>query len=667
MRKSLFLGSVCVLVLPQAANRAMGSVTFNFTYLDPAGSGFNHATLGGARKAALESVANNVIGAQLNYTQSVNITVNASTTGQGYLATAGSGLNYALPSDGFVDFNLAYKIKTGIDRNGASADGTMTWNFDVDYQLGPGDPGDDQYDFRSVALHELSHALGFASNINSTGHGFNGSGGNPAYGELFETYDQFLENTASAKLIDPSTKKFNTSASLSDLTTAVFFNGPNARAANVGNRVQLATPTPFSSGTSLSHLNDDNDVMASGIGNSDTRRYWTAADYGIFKDLGYSMIVNMPSLDWDSNGGVAGLGGSGSWTTDSGTLPQNARFWTPNAGANFNGWINGTKAHFAGSPGFVDIASTVIASTLIFDVNGYVIRSGSANGTLGLIAPIDGASSTPTIQVTTGDLTATINASIYGTAGLTKTGAGRLTLNGTNTYTGPTTVSAGTLALGRTNLFTSLTVAASSTVIVNLGGDKVLSTRSLVVDPTGRIDLNDNDMIVEYAPGFSQLTTVKNLITSGYANGAWTGNGIDSKSAASNSSTHRTALGYAEASAIGITSTGIFSGQPVDSTSILIRYTLLGDANIDGTVDINDFTRLSTNFNQPSAIWTQGDFNYDGFANALDFNAIASNFGQVLGSALPDLAVLVPEPMAVGVMLLGITLMKRHRTRREFW
>lgn len=50
------------------------------------------------------------------------------------------------------------------------------------------------------------------------------------------------------------------------------------------------------------------------------------------------------------------------------------------------------------------------------------------------------------LQVPTGS--STITGTIAGDKGLTKTGEGTLTLNGTNTYTGPTTIEAGTLKLG---------------------------------------------------------------------------------------------------------------------------------------------------------------------------------------------------------------------------
>ena len=85
-------------------------------------------------------------------------------------------------------------------------------------------------------------------------------------------------------------------------------------------------------------------------------------------------------------------------------------------------------------------------------------------------------------------------------------------------------------------------------------------------------------MIVDYS-GASPMATIQSLIQLGYNNGSWNGNGINSSSASATfASAHKTALGYAEASELGAAS---FSGQSVDSTAILVRYTFAGDANID--------------------------------------------------------------------------------------
>jgi len=43
---------------------------------------------------------------------------------------------------------------------------------------------------------------------------------------------------------------------------------------------------------------------------------------------------------------------------------------------------------------------------------------------------------------------------------------------------------------------------------------------------------------------------------------------------------------------------GLFSGQTVDATTILVKYTYRGDANLDGSLDIDDYTAIDSNLGQ---------------------------------------------------------------------
>ena len=112
------------------------------------------------------------------------------------------------------------------------------------------------------------------------------------------------------------------------------------------------------------------------------------------------------------------------------------------------------------------------------------------------------------------------------------------------------------------------------------GGGKVLRSTSISIGSlggsNGGLNLTDNAMIVDYT-GASPLASISSLIKNGtYNSGTGTFSGIISSTAITNVSSHKTGLGYGEASALGVSS---FQGQSVDSTSILIRYTYLGDAN----------------------------------------------------------------------------------------
>jgi len=194
--------------------------------------------------------------------------------------------------------------------------------------------------------------------------------------------------------------------------------------------------------------------------------------------------------------------------------------------------------------------------------------------------------------------------------------------------------------------------------------------------PTATLDLSDNDMIVDYT-GVAGPTynLIKSQIKSAYSGATWTGTGVTSAAArATAGSPHVTGLGYAEATSIlsippgGATYSGV---DGVDSTSVVVRYTWAGDANLDGSVDTVDFTILASNFSSGVGDWNQGDFNYDGFVDTSDLGFIAQNFPQgpitapSLAASAPGgaLGALVPEPASltlVGLAAAGLLARRRR-------
>ena len=211
----------------------------------------------------------------------------------------------------------------------------------------------------------------------------------------------------------------------------------------------------------------------------------------------------------------------------------------------------------------------------------------------------------------------------------------------------------------------ALTVGSAATVAVT-GTGTVLQVDSL--SDSGTIDIQTNAMLINYGAS-DPFSTIAGYIMSGYNNGHWNGPGIISTTAQSPTNGLQYGIGYADG-ADGIVS-GLSSGQ------IEVKYTLLGDANLDGLVNAADFTILAANFNQPVTSWDQGDFNYDGLVNAADFTDLAANFNQSAGgpasirriAALDAFAaangITLPRPRArlTGPSLFGAVgiLARRHR------
>src|SRR5207247_2960416 len=83
----------------------------------------------------------------------------------------------------------------------------------------------------------------------------------------------------------------------------------------------------------------------------------------------------------------------------------------------------------------------------------------------------------------------------------------------------PTILVNANVSIGNLQLGESLRLSAGAGAVLRLG--------SLTIEAGGSIDLNDNEMIVDYA-GASPLSAVTAMLASGFNGGSWNGRGIRS-------------------------------------------------------------------------------------------------------------------------------------------
>jgi autotransporter-associated beta strand protein len=405
-------------------------------------------------------------------------------------------------------------------------------------------------------------------------------------------------------------------------------------------------------------------------------------------------IVNLVSTNTASvtiSGNIVRAGGF--WKTGPGTVVL--------SGANtFNGLVNVGNGTVEG--GMVVLASNGAAGTSVGHIgvnNGQnalgiqgnitlgdelIFLRGNGIGDLGALRNLSGtntmagrvqAAVANTIGVDAGQLNVgrswfSIGAGTEaGTAVARKVGPGVLQI-GSELFTA-TRSGGGTSQFQGAIIADRLDIAAGTVRIQpSTGGNRRVSDVGSVSLAAGTsLDLTDNALVVDYGSADpSPLADIRSKIVTAYNGGAWNGDGITSSSA--NNSTH--GLGYAEASNVltfaGSPPDALFLGDVVDQSAVLVRYTRYGDADLSGTVNLQDFNRLAANFGTGTR-WDQGDFTYDGAVNLTDFNRLAANFG--LSAAGPSvtpgdwarLGAAIPEPSSLALAALGASALLRRRRK----
>jgi len=144
------------------------------------------------------------------------------------------------------------------------------------------------------------------------------------------------------------------------------------------------------------------------------------------------------------------------------------------------------------------------------------------------------------------------------------------------------------------------------------------------------LEIGSSTVYFSYS-GQSPVAAIRQALAQGYNNGTWTGAPTVSTGAiiSTNASTGPAGvygIGYADSA------DGIVSGQPINTVEV--RFSVLGDANLDRVVNMSDAALLQANYNAAnSPAWDLGNFNFDAAIDSLDGILLARNYNLTASGA----------------------------------
>lgn len=237
------------------------ALPFTVNYNPPGCQGSTSAWPSAAQTAF--DYAGSILASLLDGTQPIEIDACwRSDLGTNVLGWATTGALWPV-NDSWAPIGLANQLE-GTDLNGSDAEVLADFSSSANWYFGAdGNPPSGQADFVSVVLHEVYHGLGFIGSLQrDDGVGTaecNGAAGVGCWGWGTDTpiiFDRFVENGSNQNLVSDFA---NPSPELGTQLTSnnLFFDGPNANAANGGNPARLYAPSTWSLGSSINHLDED--------------------------------------------------------------------------------------------------------------------------------------------------------------------------------------------------------------------------------------------------------------------------------------------------------------------------------------------------------------------------------------------------------------------------
>jgi hypothetical protein len=186
----------------------------------------------------------------------------------------------------------------------------------------------------------------------------------------------------------------------------------------------------------------------------------------------------------------------------------------------------------------------------------------------------------------------------------------------------------------------ALTVNVGAVEVTTNGSDGGVSyLNSLSIAGSAKLDLNDNDLVVNSG----NFAAIQADVFSGYRGGPdSSATGIVS-SHSQNVTGGTTILALFDNSLAGFSDYPFGSGNSIAAGAIVGKYTYIGDTNFDGQVTPQDYTATDSNLGtsvDPAISWFYGDTNFDGNIDPTDYAGIDGALGLGQGNPLSA----VPEP-----------------------
>ena len=263
--------------------------TFNLTYLDQVdanGIGFDDPTLGAQRRAALEAAFAYYSSLLEDYGEA-DIEIRASFSGNPTSNPFAFSAAYYFGSKGFNSPFTKAHIASGSDPYGAYPDGYLQFNFhpnlNYNYDVNA-NPSSEEFDFYTIALHEILHLLGFTSYSDDSGQ-------SAASEHVYTSFDEYLADYNKDIVFEEIGSGASTTVATPDDGTLT--NNQVWFELYPGQFAPVFSPNPFN-GSSLDHFDNGRSdhgeyLMHPSLSKGDAFKFLHEDEARVLETLGYTV------------------------------------------------------------------------------------------------------------------------------------------------------------------------------------------------------------------------------------------------------------------------------------------------------------------------------------------------------------------------------------------